>query len=320
MSETLSPVPPSVGIDVAKATLELAFSGDEAVHSVPNTPDGHARILAWLHQQAPRLIVLEATGRYEAPLVAALAAAGLPVVVVNPRQVRDFARAIGQLAKTDALDARLLARFALAVRPEIRPLPDPPTRQLQELLARRSQLVQMRTAEAHRLAAASARPVHQSLKAVLKVIERQLAQLDDELDRRIRDCPLWQETTDLLTSVPGVGNQTARTLIAGLPELGQVSRQQIAALAGVAPLNRDSGQFRGQRTIGGGRAAVRRALYMAALVATRYNPLIKAFYARLLAAGKKKKVALVACMHKLLTILNAMLRNKQPWKFASETT
>ena len=248
-------------------------------------------------------------------MVAALATAGLPVVVVNPRQVRDFAKALGILAKTDALDARVLARFGADVRPEIRPLADAQTRELQELLARRAQLVGMRTAESNRLASVTAKPVRKNVHATIAFLDRQIEKLDAELDERLQACPLWKAKEDLLKSVPGVGDQTARTLIAALPELGTCSRQKIGVLVGVAPLNDDSGKLRKQRTVRGGRSVVRRVLYMAALSAVRFNPLLKAHYQKLLAAGKKKKVALVACMHKLLTILNAIIRNQTSWKF-----
>jgi transposase len=306
----------SVGVDVSKDRLDVDAYPDPLPTSYPNDPQGIAHLLAWLRQHPLDYIIVEATGNYERALVMELAAAALPVVVINPRQARDFAKAIGRLAKTDRLDAAVLARFGHAVRPEIRPLPDENTRQFQELLARRRQLVQMRTSELNRFATAHAAPVRKSLQATLKLLERQLHDLDDHLGQLIRSCPLWREKEDLLKSVPGIGDQTARTLLADLPELGDCSRQRIAALVGVAPLNRDSGTFRGQRTICGGRRSVRSALYMATLVATRFNPVIHAHYQRLLRAGKRKKLALVACMRKLLTILNAMLRNRSPWKTA----
>lgn len=306
----------SVGIDVAKETLEVAVGADGPSSSFANTAVDHARIVEFLQPLQLRNVVLEATGKYEQALVAALATAGLPVAVVNPRQVRDFAKALGILAKTDRIDARVLARFGTDVRPEIRPLADEQTRQLQELLARRAQLVAMRTAESNRLALVTAKPVHKSVLATIEFLDKQLKKLDGELDERLEACPLWKAKEDLLKSVPGVGEQTARTLIAALPELGTCSRQKIGVLVGVAPLNDDSGKHRGPRIIRGGRAVVRRVLYMAALSAVRFNPLLKKHYQKLIAAGKKKKVALVACMHKLLTILNAMLRNHTPWKSA----
>lgn len=304
----------SAGIDVAKDSLDLALSTETSVQSFPNSPEGHGKIADLLEQHPVVNIVVEATGRYETALVAALAARRLPVVVVNPRQVRDFAKGLGILAKTDAIDARVLARFGELVKPEIRPLPTESARQFQELLSRRAQLVQMKTAESNRLATVAAKPVRKSIEAVLKLLTKQIAELDQQLDEQIKACPAWKEKEDLLLSVPGVGPQTSRTLLAELPELGQCSRQTIGALVGLAPFNRDSGTLRGQRAIRGGRSAVRNVLYMATLSAAKHNPTIKITYQRLVAAGKKKKVALVACMHKLLTILNAMLRTKCPWK------
>jgi transposase len=291
----------------------------EVVHvpaSVGNDARGHAALVASLRQIAPRLIVLEATGSLHRLLVAALAAAGLPVVVVNPRQVRDFARAMGVLAK---IDATVLARFGEKVNPEIRSLPGAESSALIDLLARRHQLVELRTAESNRLGQATSSRIKASIRAVLATIERQIASIDDDLDDRITRSPAWKEKEDLLTSVPGVGPLTARTLLACLPELGTISRQAIAALVGVAPFNRDSGSMRGKRAIWGGRGAVRSALYMAALVASRYNPIVKGYYAKLLAAGKPKKLALVACMRKLLVMLNAMLRTRTPWRNGLET-
>jgi transposase len=303
-----------VGIDVSKHQLDVAFYPEESATTFPNDAAGIAQLRAWLSQRSVQQIVIEATGNYERLLVIELATAGLPVVVINPRQARDFARAVGQLAKTDRIDAAVLARFGAAVRPEIRPLPDENTRQLQELLARRRQLVQMRTSEQNRLASAHASPVRRSIEQVLKLLDAQLNELDQQLDERLQACAAWREKEDLLKSVPGIGDQTARTLIIELPELGACSRQKIAALVGVAPLNRDSGLFRGQRTTWGGRGPVRQCLYMATLVATRFNPVIRRHYQKLLHAGKRKKLAVVACMHKLLTILNAMIRTRSPWK------
>ena len=249
--------------------------------------------------------------------VAALAAATLPVAVINPRQVRDFAKATGQLAKTDRIDARVLALFGERVRPPVRPLPDDATRALEGVLTRRRQLLEMRTAESNRLAQLvghGQRPVKQSLKKHIAYLERELAMTDTELGRMIRESPVWREREALLQSVPGIGPVVARTLLGELPELGQLNRRAIAKLVGVAPLNRDSGPWRGRRTIHSGRAPVRAVVYMAALVGSRCNPVIKAFYHRLLAAGKPKKVALIACMRKLLTILNHMLRTGQRWQ------
>lgn len=302
----------SVGIDVSKATLDVALtSGERFV--VPNEPAGHALLLERLKGLSLCRVVLEGSGGYQQAVVAELAAAQFPVVVVNPRQARDFAKALGRIAKTDRIDAGTLAEFGQRLEPELRPLPDEKSRELQQLLARRRQLVQMRTAESNRLAQARAKTVRKSIQSVLQLLRNELEKLEQQLDQAIRGCPVWQESETLLKSVPGVGDQTARTLMAELPELGQCSRQQIAALVGVAPLNRDSGTFHGARMIWGGRSTVRQALYMATLVATRYNSAIRRHYQRLLAAGKKKKLALVACMRKLLTILNAMLRARKPW-------
>jgi transposase len=255
---------------------------------------------------------LEATGGLQLPVVAALASAGLPLAMVNPRQVRDFARATGKLAKTDQLDAQVLAHFAEAVRPTPYPLPDAQTQELTALLTRRHQVVEMLTAEKNRLRT-TRESVRQRVQDHIRWLEQELADLDDDLERTLRESPLWREKDNLLRSVPGIGQVVSITLLADLPELGTLSRHQIAALVGVAPLNRDSGRFRGKRTVWGGRARVRAALYMAALTATRYNPIIKAFYHRLCGAGKARKVALTACMRKLLIILNSMVKHQQTW-------
>ncbi len=309
----MDPSPVFVGIDVSKAQLEVALRPTAERWAVPHEDPGIATLVERLRALTPALVVLEATGGLEIPLTGALAAAGLPVVVVNPRQVRDFAKATGQLAKTDALDAAVLAAFGEAVRPAPRPLPDPATQALSALVVRRRQLVEMLTAEKNRLGRAP-RPIRGEIQAHIAWLERRLASLDADLGRAIRSSPLWREQDDLLRSVPGVGPVLARTLLASLPELGTLTRKQVAALVGVAPLNRDSGTLRGKRTVWGGRAHVRAALYMSALVATRRNPIIKAFYERLCVAGKAKKVALTACMRKLLTILNAMLKHRTPWQ------
>ncbi len=264
----------------------------------------------------PELIVLEATGGFEIIVTATLAAAGLPVVVVNPRQIRDFARACGQLAKTDTLDAAVIALFAERIRPSLRPLPDEATRQLGELAARRRQIVEMITAEGLRRRQTNLKRVQKRLDAHIGWLQKELSGIETDIDAAVRESPLWREQEALLTSVPGVGRTVARTLLAELPELGQLDRRAVAALVGIAPLNHDSGQHRGSRHIRGGRVAVRAALYMAAWVGTRFNPVIKAFYDRLRAAGKPRKVALVACMHKLITILNAIVRTKKPWQTA----
>jgi len=303
-----------VGIDVSKDKLDVDWSDDRPPFSADNTPDGHRLIVQALLPVGVHRVVVEATGGYDRPIVAELAAAGLPVVVVNPRQVRDFARATGRLAKTDAIDAKILALFAVAIQPPLRPLEDAQTQALAELLARRRQLVQMRVAEGNRLDQAQAKKVKQSIGKVIKVLDRQIDDIDDDLNKLIQGSPIWKVREELLTSVKGVGTTTARTLLAELPELGTLSRQQIAALVGVAPFNRDSGQFRGKRSIRGGRSVVRSALYMATLVAAQFNPVIRSYYHRLQAAGKRKKVALVACMRKLLVTLNAILRTQKPWR------
>jgi transposase len=248
-------------------------------------------------------------------VAAALAAAGLPTAVVNPRQARDFARATGRLAKTDRIDAQILARFAQAVRPAPRPVPDGEAQALAEITARRRQVVGMLTAEKNRLDAATTKTVRKRLQAHVRWLEKELSRTDHDLEEAINESPTWRENEELLRGVPGVGPVLARTLLAELPELGSLPPKQLAALVGVAPLNRDSGAFRGRRAVWGGRATVRAALYMGALVATRHNPQIKEFYERLLSAGKPRKVALVACMRKLLIILNAMLKNRTPWMF-----
>jgi transposase len=271
-------------------------------------------LIARLRRLLPALIVLEATGGYEQVVSASLAAAGLPVAVVNPRQIRDFARATGKLAKTDRLDALAIARFAQAIKPEPRPLADAQAQMLGELVARRRQVIEMIGMESNRLRQARAKTVKRTIEHLLAALQVELSTLESELDETIRGTPIWREREELLTSVPGIGDVTARVLLAELPELGQVDRHQVAALAGLAPFNRDSGQWRGERHIQGGRAGVRTALYMPTVVATRYNPVIRALYRRLRAAGKKPKVALTACMRKLVTILNAMLRDGTPWR------
>ena len=301
-----------VGIDVSKRQLDVAVRPAGEPWTVPYDEGGLAALVARLQGLGPTLIVLEATGGLDGALAGALAAAALPVVVVNPRQVRDFARATGTLAKTDRLDAQILAQFAEAVRPTPRLLPDAQAQELAGLLQRRRQLVDMLTAERNRLAIAPRR-VRPQIQAHIEWLHQQLRQFDDDLRTLIRTSPLWRATDDLLRSTPGVGPVLATTLVAALPELGTLTRQQIAALVGVAPLNRDSGTLRGRRTIWGGRAHVRAVLYMGTLVATRHNPVIAAFYQRLRAAGKIPKVALTACMRKLLTILNAMLKHRTRW-------
>jgi transposase len=280
---------------------------------VSSDATGIATLVKRLKGLRPALVVLEATGGLEIPAVAALAAAGLPAVVVNPRQVREFARATGRLAKTDAIDAQVLAQFGEALQPEVRPLPDTATQELSALVARRRQLIEMLTAEKNRLRMAT-KKVRRNIETHIRWLEGELLDLDDGLGEVIRSSPVWRERDNLLRSVPGVGPVLSSVLLADLPELGKLSRKEVAALVGVAPLNRDSGKFRGRRQVWGGRSQVRATLYMAALVASRYNPAIKRFYQRLLSGGKPKKVALTACMRKLLTILNAMTRAQTSWQ------
>ena len=302
-----------IGIDVAKRQLDVAERPSGARWSASNDEAGIAGLVARLWESGPiTLIVLEATGGYEIPVVAALTASGLPVVVVNARQVRDFARAVGQLAKTDAIDAAVLAHFAEAVRPAVRPLPDELTQALQGWLARRRQLLEMLLAEQQRLTMTTG-AIRPQIQQHIEWLRRQLREVDTELRTLMRSSPVWREQEDLLRSVPGVGPVLATTLLADVPELGRLNRRQIAALIGVAPLNRDSGLQRGTRRIWGGRAPVRATLYMATVAAVRCNPVLKGFFDRLCAAGKPKKVALTACMRKLLTILNAMLRARTAW-------
>jgi len=303
-----------VGIDVSKARLDGHCRPDGSAFHEPNDEPGIAAVVDRLTALRPTLIVLEATGGLEAPLAAALAAAGLPVAVVNPRQVRDFARATGTLAKTDAPDAAVLAHFAEAIRPEARGLPDEQARQLEAILARRRQLIRMRTAERNRLGTTAApKAVRQDLASHIKYLDRRIKQMDGELEEAVRSSAAWREKDDLLRGVPGVGKVVAQTLLAALPELGTTGNRRIVALAGLAPMARDSGTLRGRRRIVGGRGEVRGALYMAVLSAVRFNPVLKAFYGRLRAAGKPPKVAQTAAMRKLLTILNAMVRSGRAW-------
>jgi transposase len=310
--------PVYIGIDVAKAEIALAVRPTGDTWSCPVTDGDLSHLVTRLQTYAPTLIVLEATGGYEVPVVSALAAAGLPVVVVNPRQVRDFAKALGILAKTDALDAAVLAHFGERVQPAVRPLPDEALQALTALVARRRQLVDMLVAERLRRAQMRDAAVRRDISQHIHWLERRLTQTTKDIGRLLETTPAWRVTDNLLQSVPGIGPGTAAVLIAELPELGQLSRRQIAALVGVAPFNCDSGTLAGARHIWGGRTTVRAALYMATLVATRFNPVIRRFYLRLLTAGKRKKVALVAAMRKLLTILNAMVKHQQPWDTAAD--
>jgi transposase len=305
-----------IGIDVAKDQLDVhVFPSDDAF-AVARDSEGLAALIERLRPLDPHLVVLEATGGFELTVAAALVSAAIPLAVVNPRQIRDFARATGQLAKTDALDAKVIARFAAKVQPEARPVPDEQARALGELVARRRQVIEMMTAERNRRRQLISRRLLKSVDRLLAVLQKELTELDHDIGEGIRGTPVWRERDELLRSVPGVGDVVARTLIADLPELGRLDRKQIAALVGIAPINRDSGKMRGKRTTWGGRAKVRSVLYMAALVASRRNPVLAAFYRRLVAAGKPKKLALTAVMRKLLTILNAMVRNKTRWQTA----
>jgi transposase len=301
-----------IGIDVSKARLDVFVHPLGSRQCVGNEEAGIKTLVDGLRELKPALIVLEATGGIERALTRALASAELPVAVVNPRQVRDFAKATGQLAKTDTIDAEVLARFGEAIRPAVRPLPDEAALALRALIARRRQITEMIVAETNRLSGAS-KGVGKRINAHLRWLQAELERVDKDLDQSIRQSPIWRENEDLLKSVPSIGPVVSRTLLAELPELGRLNRKQIAALVGIAPLNRDSGTLRGRRTIWGGRATVRAALYMAALVASRRNPMIRTFYQRLRNAGKAPKVALVACMRKLLTILNAMINHKTRW-------
>ena len=302
-----------VGVDVAKAQMDVAVRPTDDGWVVANDEDGLRQLVSRLKTLEPQLVVMEASGGLELPLVAALAVEELPVVVVNPRQVRDFARATGKLAKTDALDASVLAHFGEAVKPSVRPLRDANTQTLNSLVARRHQVMSMLVSEKNRLNSAIAIAVRSSIETHIEWLQRELDDLDTDLRQTLQQSPVWREKDNLLRSVPGVGEQISLTLLSHLPELGTLDRRQIAALVGVAPFNRDSGTLRGRRTVWGGRARVRSVLYMGALVAARYNPVIRNFYQRLLAAGKPKKLALTACMRKLLVILNSMLRHRSAW-------
>ena len=301
-----------VGIDVSKEWLDVAVRPTSVAWRAAQDEAGIDELVRHLGDLRPRLVVMEATGGYEAPLVAALGIAEVPVAVVNPRQVRDFARSQGKLAKTDRLDAAVIAHFGEVSGTVAQPLVPAAARDLEALVARRRQVIQMKVAEQQRRHRALP-VVRRSIDQVIAILEQQLQDIDKDLTHRLRNSPLWREREDLLRSVPGVGPALTFSLLAGLPELGSLTRKQVAALVGVAPLSRDSGKFRGQRTCWGGRANVRTALYMPTLVAVRHNPVLRAFYDSLLAAGKPKKVALTACMRKLLTILNAMLKHESPW-------
>jgi len=303
----------TVGIDVSKDHLDVAVRPSGEQFAVPRTSAGLDELVARVKVLKPNVIVIEATGGFETVVVAALAAAGLPVAVGNPAQIRAFARAIGQRAKTDPIDARVIAHFGEATGVTPRPLPDQATQQLADLVARRRQIVEMIGAERQREKLANSR-IKKSIGRLVKALERELSSVEADIDSAVRSSPAWREKEDLLSSVPSVGPVISRTLIAELPELGSLGRKQIAALVGLAPFTRQSGQWRGKSFIGGGRASVRTALFMGAVVARRYNPVLKAFFDRLVAAGKPKKVAIIAVARKLLTILNAIVRDGTPWK------
>ena len=303
-----------VGIDVAKDRLDVHLRPSGESFTVIRDGEGLVQLVDRLHRLAPRLVVMEATGGYETIVASAVAAAHLPLAVVNPRQIRDFARATGKLAKTDAIDAAAIAHFAEAIRPPARPIAGPEAQALGELVARRRQVIEMMVAERNRRRRATQRRVVRAIDRHLELLQTELSELDGDIDGAIRDSPAWQADADLLASVPGIGPVTLRTLIAELPELGRLDRRKIAALVGVAPINRDSGAMRGRRSIAGGRPAVRTALFMAALVASRKNPIIAPYYAKLRAAGKTGKQALTACIRKLVVILNAILRDRKPWQ------
>jgi transposase len=308
--------PAFAGIDVAKDRLDVHLRPSGRSFAVPRDGPGLDRLVSELRALAPALVVLEATGGFEVTVAAALGGGGLPPAVVNPRQIRDFARATGRLAKTDRLDAEVIALFAERVRPEPRPVAGAEAQALAELVARRRQIVEMIGTEQNRRRQARAPGVARTIAATLRVLEAQLADLDRDIDGAVRASPAWRGADDLLRSVPGIGPVASRTLIADMPELGHLDRREAAALIGVAPVNRDSGQRRGHRAIAGGRATVRNVLFMATLSAIRWNPVLKAHYAQLTARGRPKMVAIVACMRRLLAILNAILRTGQPWRLA----
>lgn len=308
-----------IGIDISKTSLDVATLPAEQSWSVPNSDQGIESLVAKINEVGPpTLVLMEATGGFERRILAALAAVGIPVIAVNPRNVRDFAKSLGLLAKTDRIDARVLALFADRIRPECRPLPDEQTRALQDLIVRRRQMLDMMTAEQSRLTVADNNKVRREITAHIHWLKKRLQVIDSDLDQAIKSSPAWQRKASLLKSIPGVGRVTALTLLSHLPELGSLSNKQVAALVGLAPFNRDSGTIRGRRCIWGGRASIRAVLYMCALSAIRYNPVLKVFYDRLRAAGKVPMVALVATMRKLLTILNAIARDLIPWRSAQK--
>ena len=303
-----------VGIDVSKATLDAHLRPDAKARRFDNTPEGIAALLEWITPLTPALIVLEATGGYERAAVAALSLKGLRVVLVNPKRIRDFAGALGKQAKTDTIDAAVLAEFADKVRPAVRPLDDADTQKFQALLARRNQLIGMRTMESNRLAGVTDRAIRRSIETILRALEKEIDRADGELDKAIQSSPVWKAKDELLQSIPGIGPVVSRTLLAELPELGTLSREEAAALVGVAPMNRDSGEWRGRRMIRGGRAAVRSMLYLGSHAAKLGNATLKAFADRLEKAGKAPKVIRIALARKLLIIANAVLRDQRPWE------
>jgi transposase len=305
-----------VGIDVSKDRLDVHVLPQEEAFFVERNGKGLAALVERLRPLAPRLVAVEATGGFESTTAAAIAGAGLPLAVINPAQIRHYAKALGKRAKTDPIDAEVIARFAADVKPQARALPDEMTQLLADLVARRRQIVEMLQAERQREKRVTVRRLRKSIERLIRALEKELAELDGEIDGAVRAIPAWREKEDLLTSVPGVGAQTARTLIAELPELGQLDRKRIASLAGLAPYTRQSGRWKGRSMIGGGRKTVRCAVFMAAMVAARHNPVLKAFRDRLVKAGKPKLVAIIAVARKLLTILNAILRDKTPWQIA----
>jgi len=305
----------SVGIDVSKDRLDVHIRPSGEAFAVARDGEGLAALIARLVPLSPRLIAVEATGGFEIIVAAAIGGAGLPLAVVNPAQVRHYAQALGKRAKTDPVDAEVIARFVEATRPEPRALPDEATRMLADLVARRRQIIVMMTAERQRATRLPKR-LMRSCERVIRVLEKELATLDEDIDTTVRGTPAWRAKEDLLVSVPGIGAITARSLIAELPELGNLDRRKIASLVGLAPFTRQSGQWRGKAFIGGGRRTVRAALFVATMAAVRYNPTIRIFRERLLAAGKPKMVAMIACMRKLLTILNAIAREQKPWQNA----
>jgi transposase len=302
------------GIDVSKDYLDLAVLPSKEQRQYANDEGGVKKLVTRLKKLSPELVVLEPTGGFESPIVAALSAEGLPVAVVNARQIKEYARATGRLAKTDKIDSQVMAEFAGKINPPARPLRDEETEEIKTIMSRRRQLMEMLTAEKNRMAIAR-KPLKVSIQAHIDWLKNELDNLDNDLRKRIEDSPVWRVKDNLLQSIPGVGEVLSATLLAELPELGKLNRRQIAALVGVAPFNRDSGYMRGKRSIWGGRASIRTVLYMATLSSTRFNPVISEFFQKLVQRGKAKKVALVACMRRLLTIMNAILKTEKAWQY-----